>query len=171
MLVVVEGADGSGKSTLISQLRRNAWRQYCVVVSASRPWDGVANHHQFVQAVTRLKSVIAPGHVICDRFHLISEAVYAPIIRGESPFGEDVPTNWGRELTGIDLIVHCRPSYATALANLEKNPQMRGVQESLVDLMGRYDQLMELLRLIKPYQRYNYEKDPLTTVTNRIFGE
>jgi deoxyadenosine/deoxycytidine kinase len=170
MLIVIEGPDGSGKSTLLSALRKNSLKQYCLCVSASRASDA-SQHFRFLRMLAAVKGQIF-GHIVCDRFHSISEAVYGSVLRGGTltePFG-CIDWDWQKDLSLVDLIVYCRPSIEQMQANLEKNAQMEGVKERINTLVVRYDRLMDDLRAFKPLLEYNYRVDLMPSLIHSIFG-
>jgi thymidylate kinase len=163
MLVVVEGVDGSGKSTLVQTLRKQPG-QYCMIIQASRP-RGIGDLENFFDATASLKNQI-DGTVICDRFHPISECVYGSVLRGRStPLSEVV-----KYLIHVDLIIYCRSSLETIRVNLPKSPQMLGVFENLVKLTEAYDLLMRHLRLVRPIIEYDYTTNSISEVTKIIYG-
>jgi thymidylate kinase len=165
MFVVIEGPDGSGKSTLIENLRGDQTKAYFVILRASRyPPDG--RGYPYVYAARELaRDFIYP--VICDRFHPISESVYAPVLRG----GDE----WNLrtilfDLETVDLIVYCRPPAKTIHEGVKQNKQLAGVVEKTDDLIDRYDRLMDhLMREGHKVLTYDWTVDPPDKVANAIF--
>lgn len=83
MLIVIEGCDGAGKSTLAERLTTTLRR-----VTPNRVellHRGPIKEHPLVEYELALDDY-RPGaerHVICDRWHL-GEAIYGPLLRGTS---------------------------------------------------------------------------------------
>jgi tRNA uridine 5-carbamoylmethylation protein Kti12 len=157
-LVVVEGCDGSGKTTLIDELRRRAVK-YSVVLRASFPRSAV-QISSFIDLVKYAKAEIPL--VICDRFHPISEQVYGPVIRRQ------VVAYHPDEIRPVDLIVHCRPPLGVIQKAVHHNPQMAGVLDQVPALVERYDELMALLNWAVPVLTYDYTEQPVDLVIARI---
>lgn len=155
MLVVVEGPDGAGKSTLIQRLRRNSTRYFVVVRAAGYPPTD-EHYKRFVPAIFALKHQLMPDSVVCDRFQPISESIYRPIARRAGVF----EPNYHKDLSEVDVILYCRPKIQTIQRNLAKEEQMVGVSDTLTELVAAYDDLMDRLTMMGVVQHivwYDYE--------------
>ena len=125
-IVVLEGPDGAGKTTLANWLRDKHGYQI-VKTGATKPGENV-----FVNYTNTLLAAIAhPGCTVLDRFH-IGEAVYGPLLRGEDRLGDQ-----GRALIerivaarGVALVI-CSPPWPTLLKGWRSKD----------DLLKRVDQL------------------------------
>ena len=93
-----------------------------------------------------------PVHVVCDRFHPISESVYDPIIRGGSGLG---PLDLEVETSGVDLIVYCRPPASVLTEAVIRHEQMEGVLERHGKIIRAYDDLMS--RLTRSHNVFTYD--------------
>lgn len=85
MLIIVEGTDGTGKTTLIEELRELLEQRGDEVVALHR---GPPQDHPLREYEDALHDYV-PGagvHVLCDRWHL-GELVYAPLYRDGSLLG------------------------------------------------------------------------------------
>ena len=85
MLIIVEGTDGTGKTTLIGELRELLEERGGAVEVLHR---GPPQEHPLVEYEDALHGYV-PGagqHVLCDRWHL-GELVYAPLYRDGSELG------------------------------------------------------------------------------------
>src|SRR5690606_261228 len=92
-LIIVEGMDGSGKTTLAQQL--SCWMGD-VPIKRFVTSGGPTNYDLLVRktkaALTDLHDQVIQNQrpvVIYDRFPLISEAVYGSILRGKNHFGDE----------------------------------------------------------------------------------
>lgn len=82
MLIILEGCDGAGKTTLADQLADEMVRRGMAPKRYSR---GPLKDHPLIE-YERALDWYRPNeneHVICDRWHL-GELVYGPLLRGES---------------------------------------------------------------------------------------
>jgi hypothetical protein len=132
LMIVVEGFDNTGKSTLMEQIRS---------------YTGVSGHasngrpHSTQEMFNRMHHYLDYPHVsLHDRIHCISETVYGPIIRDQYTF----TTPDGREIEKIfkatpHLIIYCRPP-REYIFNYGDRGQMEGVIENDVKLLHAYDQ-------------------------------
>lgn len=86
MLIVVEGCDGSGKTTLVKDIeqRMRASSTRCEVVHMGPPSEGQDPFHQYTNAIMDYSPLEhLDDMVIFDRLHL-GEHVYGPLYRGRS---------------------------------------------------------------------------------------
>lgn len=85
MLILLEGPDGAGKTTLAQRLHdRLDADGGCAVLRKGPPPDGATAQSEYGAAA--LDGGYEPGcgsHLVCDRWHW-SEAVYGPILRGRA---------------------------------------------------------------------------------------
>lgn len=163
MLAVIEGPDGSGKSTLIQQLRRNSTRYFVMVRSGAHPPSHEAME-QYIEGTSLLEDSIFPSPLICDRFQPISEAVYKPLIRHQ-PFLE----NWPDYLHSVDTVIYCRPQTEVIMGNLHREEQMKGVPEQIHRIIQRYDEVMTAIGNFTYVFHYDYLVHTVDAVADRIW--
>ena len=150
MLIILEGADGSGKTSLATRIRKDLDEYTLFLKSSGPPSIG-----QLADVIGWLASVPTRIPLVCDRLSVISEYVYGPIIRGKCLHGltPEQIANWLRARPS--LVIHCRPSYSALAAGVRKEVQMDGVILNHRHIIKGYDELMGLLREegaeIKPY--------------------
>lgn len=146
MIIIVEGMDGTGKTTLVQQLAYRLEIQPRKFVGSLGPSD---DYRQVLIDRTRseiaeLETASAKGRPIkriYDRFPLISEAVYGPVLRGRNCFGGLYYPLRSRLLSLKTMIIYCRPEREVIKANVQKAPQMRGVLEYFDELLDVYGEL------------------------------
>jgi hypothetical protein len=91
MLIIVEGPDGAGKTTLVGQLT-----EYIVRTTSARvmrlharpPVPPTDSFKEYVQPLMGYRTT-DPFHVICDRWHL-GERVYPKILGRETDMTRDI---------------------------------------------------------------------------------
>lgn len=134
MIIVIEGPDNTGKTTLglaiAKQLR-------AVFVKAERPSSGVRlqNFHNILEYAKTYS-----GTVVADRHVAISEPIYGQIIRGGHQLD---PSEMSACLNRIDVIVYCRPPRDRILETIDERPQMEGVVTKLNEIIHAYDYALD----------------------------
>ena len=172
-IVIVEGPDGSGKTTLLRNLRNQTTHYFWVMSSSGRPKtiEQLQDAVGYVGQAAYIKTTI-----ICDRFPLISEMVYGPILRGYSLLDHLSSPNTAlfSELLSseIDRVIYCRPPIEQIKTNISNNPQLEGVRVLIDKLIKRYDELMNDLRdaNVKVYN-YDYVGAPRFPLDEIFFGK
>lgn len=144
MIVVVEGPDGAGKSTLIDNLRLSCDRHYLTLRRNGPPKD-VGEISSCVRWVEKAANSVT---LMLDRHPLISEPIYGGILRGsnllEGTYNlEDIRAHF---LEFIDRVVYCRPPTSVIVRKMHDNPQLQGVVENIYLISKQYDYAMEMLK-------------------------
>lgn len=142
MIIVLEGMDNSGKTTLGHQLADDL--QLTEVHACRKPQvaQDIADYQEWLEG--------SPNHVVVDRHPAFSDLVYGPILRGRTP------ANWimAQNIRKHVFLVYCRPP-DTQILNFKDRHQMSGVREKGPFLIKGYDGLMESL---KPDFRYDFSQ-------------
>lgn len=147
-LIVVEGVDASGKSTLLETSRLEIKKRYFVLVRHScRPLE-LGDALQFMRMVNGSSQYL---DVIADRHPLISEPIYGTIIRDghlfANHFNYDNPEYRANTLSSsVDRIIYCRPPVEVMREHIDKNPQLEWVKERFDQLVEAYDETMSYLQ-------------------------
>lgn len=178
MIVIVEGMDGTGKTTLVQQLAHHLDMKPKKFVKSSGPDEDcrITLVASTISEINELETASAEGRPIkrlYDRFPLISEAVYGPILRGRNCFGGLYYPLRGRLLALKTAIIYCRPNRDVIQANVQQAPQMSGVLEHFDELLDAYDKLFEELTET-PGNSYitvfDYTQDEVRELINKIRG-
>ena len=178
MIIIVEGMDGTGKTTLIQQLAHHLDVKPKKFVKSSGPDEDyrlnlIANTISEIKELETASMERGPIKRLYDRFPLISEAVYGPILRGHNCFGGLYHPLRRRLLALKTVIIYCRPDREVIQANVRQSPQMSGVLEHFKDLLDAYDKFF--LELTETPGNsyitiYNYTQDDVQDLIYRIRG-
>lgn len=138
-MIIVEGMDNTGKSTLAKLLSDTF--QLPVVDRQGRP----ETDDEMMQQIMSFLLLDPPA--ILDRHPLISERVYGLILKDRRDIFQP-PLTFSfyleRLLRDDPLIIYCRPLVSSIL-NFDKD-QMRGVKERAEALVEFYDAFMDQLK-------------------------
>ncbi len=169
-MIIVEGPDGSGKSTLIAKLgmdrrRFKSLRGGVGGVNAHGlgdgdfGWSGASALASYTSTVCRhLHEALA-----FDRYHL-SEVVYGPLLRGH----QELPPE---DLERLNFVLHtnqvpvilCLPPLEVTLANVMREGRERPSYQTVEFLTRAYQEFL----LLAPWATivYDYTRDPIPTWT------
>lgn len=143
MKYIIEGPDGSGKTTLIRDLLKDTDLTLAPRQSTSTGGP-VANVYD--RMVEQLEN---PQGDIYDRFPMFSEPIYAMSLNRpmDTRFNaENLNALADKYLTKTTVIV-CLPPYANAFINLGKEPQMDGVHQNYHEIYWKYFQMTSSPRI------------------------
>jgi hypothetical protein len=131
-VIIISGMDNSGKTTLATALGRVL---IMPVIHSPGPLP-LDDQIQWVIAHMGMDAIF-------DRFPLIEELVYGPVLRGHSNFNPDDPLfcELGHHQP---LIIYARP-HRDRILNFGNRGQMNGVKERAIALIGQYDRVMDTL--------------------------
>lgn len=160
-MIIVEGPDGGGKTSLARQLSA-----YMGLPIAPRVVSKEAT------AMTNLKvwteQNVAKGfqHTIFDRHRLISQPIYGPILKPDSPSEGFMDYNWVGRMMELfydarPLIVFTMPRLETVMANIENDPDNTVVKDHIKAIYQGYvaRAAIETARDPEGCTIYNYETD------------
>lgn len=172
MLVVIEGPDGAGKTTLVELLRQNSASPYFGLMRSSGPCDRFDQVHGFMT----MASAPYLDRVLCDRCPAISEFVYGPILR---PVEEQIPLPFERVrdlIEPVNLLVYCRPPAELIVENCRRDLHMSGVASNIERIIARYDKLMLQLSGYREVVMYDFTNEKqsaaaLRRIRHKFFGD
>jgi hypothetical protein len=154
-MIVVEGPDGAGKSTLISKLRE----KHPEMMLAPRACTSLAGPLSGQDLVQWLRDYgVMPGYIY-DRHPCISgpvyDAVYADPVEGW--VGAWVQCHL-HELIENAKVIYCRPPRREIIKSINESAQMDGVDRKIHQIIDTYDAIMGSMI---PHERYDWTKDGL----------
>lgn len=118
-MIIVEGPDSSGKSTLVEKLKDRLHLVHIKPIKHGPPVDAKDLYerakHILMEATKHQKN-----NTIVDRFGLIGESIYGPVCRGKDMWVE-IPDKKQEIFSAFNtlnpFIIYCRPP-ANIIANL-----------------------------------------------------
>ena len=146
MKVVIFGCDNTGKSTLGKYL--------------AEYFEGKCVHSPGVVPLEQMKEFMETNLnsdevIFFDRFPIIEEKVYGPLLRGDNQFKED---EYNKSLLDkVDLFIYCNPKFFSIL-NWGTRDQYPGIKENVLEIIKQYNLMAFSLRY-KGYNvvEYNYD--------------
>lgn len=165
-LIVVEGVDASGKSTLLENSRLHIKNRYFALLRHSCRPLSLLDVNAFLGLIR-----CNPVDLVVDRHPLISEPIYGKILRGHDLTEEIVNSDEILHKT-VDRIIYCRPPVSLIRQNLDNKPQLALVKENINSLVVAYDHKMAALSRagIAVYE-YNYSARGTKDLESLFFGE
>jgi thymidylate kinase len=158
VIIILEGPDGSGKTTLAKHL--------------SNELDWVEVHHSVPTGDAYrmfMHTLLTRTSLVCDRLH-ISEGVYGPIMRDQDLLGDEAFKLIERFLLDWrkPLMIRCYPSLEVCLSTWKGRTLEEYVQkeEAFVRVHGAYADAFKLSKL--PVLDYDYTKDTMTSILEKV---
>lgn len=141
-ILIVEGMDGTGKSTLINRLSNDLDIPVHERFSKSGP-DGGPVTDLWNRTYEDVMTMPAQPLSLYDRHPLISNYVYSPITRRtlEPGFTSSRANRLVRTLSFTALVVWCAPPFDVVKSNLHDNRDMAGVYENASQLYWSYESM------------------------------
>lgn len=139
-MIVIEGADNTGKTTLIESLAKEF---RLPTIKSFRPptVKTIIDFHNWAKA--------APRTPVMDRHPAISDYIYGHILRGESPSDPQLI----QFLRNQVFLVYCQPPIDTIRGTYLDRAQLEGTHENLDRILSEYESLMSSL---EPDFTYDY---------------
>ncbi len=156
MLIIVEGMDNTGKTTLIQRVSEDL--KLLVMNNRKKP----VNSDEMEKYLATVSSLALEYPVILDRLCTISEPVYGQLRKTGPVIDKDTLFTHMKQMSlARPMIIYCRPPTGVVL-NFGDRPQMDGVIEKAPQLLEAYDHSMNRLAQMGfkvvhwDYTNYNY---------------
>jgi len=154
-MIIVEGCDNTGKTTLINELcRNNIMLKLNPKGVRPAPREVLIDYLEDTLKGDRWSNL----HQIFDRFPLISERVYGMALRGEYVLTEADFNKYDTMMYRmIPLVIYCDRPQHRILASFGDREQLDGVAEKITTIQRLYESTFDSLGLAW-FVRYNYEE-------------
>ncbi len=129
-MIIIEGMDNTGKTTLIHQLSQQFKLPSARTGTYPRKVSDILNWHNWASA--------APRTLILDRHPAISDLVYGPILRGSTCSTHEI----ARVAREDHYLVYCCPPFGTVQRSYHEREQMEGTEENLMQIYTEYQKVM-----------------------------
>jgi hypothetical protein len=173
-MIIVEGPDGAGKTTLIRQMMERYQDGLTIAPRVvSKDAEAMVDLRQWVN--TNLDE--GPQYKIFDRHRLISEFIYGPVLRTEQQPGFDSVTWVWHSLRRFQqmrpVLIYCIPPLEAVMANIAGDEDNQVVWNHIMGIYTAYLQRATLDALnagaiIYDYTTDGQEADPLAIFDHRI---
>lgn len=164
-MILVEGCDNSGKTTLVSKL--SADFRLLTLNNRQRPLS-LQDSKDYLHLVTPLAKRFK---TIFDRWQPISEPIYGPICRNTHLFTSPDIADQHQYLrdAGIrPIVIFCRPPDELIL-NFGDREQMEGVIENAKKIIDGYDRMIDWVNLQWfPVVGYDYAHDTYDSLSAKV---
>lgn len=171
-MIIVEGPDGAGKTTLIKQLKERFGLEVAPRV-VTKGAEAMVDLRVWVEE--NLEAGFQ--YQIFDRHRLISEYIYGPLLRKEQQPGFTDLT-WStvmlhRLYTTVEpIVIYCLPPLEVVRANVLRDPENKVVAEHIDAMYAAYVHRIALDTVYRPFHTvvYDYttdgqEADPMLVFT------
>jgi polyphosphate kinase 2 (PPK2 family) len=135
--VVVEGMDGSGKTTLVKKILAGLGPEISYLVRNDSGPNRDLKKFWYDSLSVNPKGLVA----VHDRF-FYPEVVYGPVLRGKLSVDGGTIEYVSEHLRHFALLIYCRPDIEVIKQGIEVESQWPGVKEHFFELIEQYDRVM-----------------------------
>lgn len=167
--IIVEGPDGSGKTTLVNQLVIETKYKRAPRFSHS---TGGPMEFLYEATITDMKAQRSE-RLIYDRYPSISEPIYATTLEGrtlDKRFHSPEYIQARQKFYTHAHLIICLPPFEVVKSMVQSSDQLEGVKEKIAELYGSYDIFAATIERIFPGKLtvYDRTRDKLSELLKEI---
>lgn len=170
MIIILEGPDGGGKTTLSEKLRQILNKDRLTNLVKHGPYTGMSSENLCKTFFRSMSPALTyDDHVILDRSWL-SEPIYGAVYRnGESRV--DMPRRRMLERVALSrgaVVIHCQPDLSLCVDTFTSRQEIEYLDntDQLVQVYEAYETLPQ--RTCLPVVHYDYEKDHVEEILEKV---
>lgn len=167
-MIIVEGPDGGGKTTLIKQIQEAYPDLPLAPRVVSKQTEAMVDMQQWVN----MNLAHGPQYMLFDRHRLISEFIYGPILRKEQHPGFNSMV-WVHHSLRLfyrlkPLIIYCIPPLEVVMSNVIEDNSNEAVWDHIQGIHAAYlhratlDYLGGMQSILYDYTAHRHDEDPLS---------
>lgn len=168
-LVIVEGPDGAGKSTLIQNLV--ALGGFVSIHTGGPPRDK-QDLEDKLDKITQALDAAGPNILILDRHPAVSDPIYSKVT-GSRSFA--TPGELSKQVWSLDpVFVYCRGSADSMRKNISESPKTHKSPEHLLKVIQKHGEIVKLYDAffaLAPHIRYDWQRDSVLELAEVLRGK
>lgn len=165
MIIVIEGPDNAGKTTLAMALAKKLKGLYLKTEKVPAQDEDLLRYRSILSVAKEYSKFI-----ISDRIAAISEPIYGTICRGGHSLTSE---NANALLEAVDVIIYCRPPVEAIMETLSTRPQMPGVVENTRSIIAAYDAVLmnwvPRRNAPQPCLRFDYSEHQIEPLVQSLY--
>lgn len=168
-LVIIEGPDGAGKSTLIQNLV--AMGGFVSIHTGGPPRD----RQDLEDKLDKIKlafDIAGDDILLLDRHPAVSDPIYSKVSGSRSFM---TPGFLGEQVWSMHpVFVYCRGSADSMRKNISKTPKAHKSPEQLLQVIQHHGEIVQLYDAffsLVPHIKYNWQTDSVLSLAGRLSGK